>query len=93
MLLPDRFRISIAQGTGILLVERLGDLIAIIIMVAGGRTLFVELCGYLAIGLFLVAADWVFCTSGKLRRLIFLPQRGLRSFIVSPTGRSTWATL
>ena len=46
VLLRSRYRISLSQGAGVLLIERLGDLFAVIVLAIGGLTLFVDLSGY-----------------------------------------------
>jgi uncharacterized protein (TIRG00374 family) len=45
-LLRARHGVSLAQGAGILLIERLGDLLALIVIALGGLTLFFDLRGY-----------------------------------------------
>jgi uncharacterized membrane protein YbhN (UPF0104 family) len=46
VLLRGQYRISLAQGAGVLLIERLGDLFAVIVLAIGGLALFVDLSGY-----------------------------------------------
>jgi uncharacterized protein (TIRG00374 family) len=42
-LLRSQHKISLSQGAGVLLIERLGDLFAIIVLSIGGLTLFIDL--------------------------------------------------
>ncbi len=46
VLLRSQHQISLSQGAGVLLIERLGDLFAVIMLAIGGLTLFVDLSGY-----------------------------------------------
>src|SRR5580698_1005301 len=46
VLLRGQYRISLSQGAGVLLIERLGDLFAVIVLAIGGLALFVDLSGY-----------------------------------------------
>lgn len=46
MLLRSRYKISVSQGAGVLLIERLGDLFAVIALAVGGLPLFVDLSRY-----------------------------------------------
>jgi uncharacterized protein (TIRG00374 family) len=46
VLLRSQHPISLSQGAGILLIERLGDLFAVIVLAMGGLALFVDLSGY-----------------------------------------------
>lgn len=46
LLLRSHYKISLSQGAGVLLIERLGDLFAIIALAIGGLTMFVDLWGY-----------------------------------------------
>ena len=43
LLLRSQHKISLSQGAGVLLIERLGDLFAIIVLSIGGLTLFIDL--------------------------------------------------
>ncbi len=43
VLLRSQHRISLSQGAGVLLIERLGDLFAVIVLAIGGLTLFIDL--------------------------------------------------
>lgn len=49
MLLRSQYKISVSQGAGVLLIERLGDLFAVIALAIGGLTTFVDLSGYLLV--------------------------------------------
>ncbi len=71
-LLRSRFRVSIFEGSGILVIERLGDLAAVILLSAGGLTLFVDLRNYLMIGFVLIFAAASFISLPKLRLLLIL---------------------
>ena len=46
VLLRSQHQISLSQGAGVLLIERLGDLFAVMVLAVGGLTLFVDLSGY-----------------------------------------------
>ncbi len=46
VLLGRRYKISLSEGAGVLLIERLGDLFAVIALAIGGLALFVDLSGY-----------------------------------------------
>ena len=46
VLLRSQYPISLSQGAGVLLIERLGDLFAVMVLAIGGLTLFVDLSGY-----------------------------------------------
>jgi uncharacterized protein (TIRG00374 family) len=43
VLLRSQHKISLSQGAGVLLIERLGDLFAVIVLAIGGLTLFIDL--------------------------------------------------
>ena len=43
VLLRSQHKISLSQGAGVLLIERLGDLFAVIVLTIGGLTLFIDL--------------------------------------------------
>lgn len=55
-LLRSQYKISLSEGAGVLLIERLGDLFAIITLAIGGLTLFADLSGYVLTSLFVVGA-------------------------------------
>lgn len=46
VLLRSQHKISLSQGAGVLLIERLGDLFAVIVLATGGLTLFIDLSSY-----------------------------------------------
>jgi uncharacterized protein (TIRG00374 family) len=46
VLLHSQHDISLSQGAGVLLIERLGDLFAVVVLAIGGLTLFVDLSNY-----------------------------------------------
>jgi uncharacterized protein (TIRG00374 family) len=46
VLLRSQYPISLSQGAGVLLIERLGDLFAVMVLTIGGLSLFVDLSGY-----------------------------------------------
>lgn len=54
VLLRSRFDIPLADGAGVLLVERLGDLLAVMILAAGGLTLLRDGLAYFVAAIFLV---------------------------------------
>ena len=56
VLLRSRFPISLTKGSGILLIERLGDLFAVIALAIGGLTLFVDLSSYVLASVIVVGA-------------------------------------
>jgi uncharacterized membrane protein YbhN (UPF0104 family) len=49
-LLRSHYPVSLSQGAGILLIERFGDLFAVVVLAIGGLTLFVDLWGYVLAG-------------------------------------------
>lgn len=54
VLLRGRYGISLSQGAGVLLIERLGDLFAVITLAIGGLALFVELSRYVLASLIVI---------------------------------------
>jgi uncharacterized protein (TIRG00374 family) len=46
VLLRSQHEISLSQGAGVLLIERLGDLFAVTVLAIGGLTLFIDLSSY-----------------------------------------------
>jgi uncharacterized protein (TIRG00374 family) len=46
VLLRGRYEVSLSQGAGVLLTERLGDLFAVVVLAVGGLTVFVDLSRY-----------------------------------------------
>jgi uncharacterized membrane protein YbhN (UPF0104 family) len=56
MLLRSQHKISLAQGAGVLLIERLGDLFAVIVLAIGGLTFFVDLSSYVVASVFAIGA-------------------------------------
>lgn len=54
VLLRSRHKISLAEGAGVLLIERLGDLFAVIVLAVGGLTLFVDLSSYVLVSVILL---------------------------------------
>jgi uncharacterized protein (TIRG00374 family) len=56
VLLRSRFPISLTKGSGILLIERLGDLFAVIALAIGGLTLFIDLSSYVLASIIVVGA-------------------------------------
>jgi len=56
ILLRSQHKISVAQGAGVLLIERLGDLFAVIALAIGGLTLFVDLSGYVFASVVVIGA-------------------------------------
>ena len=70
-LLRSRYNIPMADTTGVLLVERLEDLLAVMILAAGGLTLLANAWLYFIICLAAVAGITVFVTQEKLHRSFF----------------------
>jgi uncharacterized protein (TIRG00374 family) len=56
VLLRNQHEISLSQGAGVLLIERLGDLFAVVVLAIGGLTLFVDLSHYVLAGVIVVGA-------------------------------------
>ncbi|MFZ2066341.1 MAG: lysylphosphatidylglycerol synthase transmembrane domain-containing protein [Xanthobacteraceae bacterium] len=56
VLLRERYRISLSQGAGVLLIERVGDLFAVMALAVGGLTLFVDLSRYVFASVIVIAA-------------------------------------
>jgi uncharacterized protein (TIRG00374 family) len=54
LLLRGRYEISLTQAAGVLLIERLGDLVAVVILALGGLALFADLDGYFAVAALLI---------------------------------------
>jgi uncharacterized membrane protein YbhN (UPF0104 family) len=74
-LLRSRYRVAMADTAGVLLVERLGDLLAVLILAAGGLTLLADARLRLApfvICLILVGGLTLFLTSERLYRPLFM---------------------
>ncbi len=69
-LLRDRYDISMANVAGVLLTERLGDLIAILLLAIGGLTLLPNAIGYFAVCLAIVLFITAFVLYEKLYRAI-----------------------
>jgi uncharacterized protein (TIRG00374 family) len=68
VLLRTRYNVPLADGAGVLLVERLGDLIAVLILAAGGLTLMTNGPVYFAMVVLLVGAMTVAVSSRKIHR-------------------------
>ena len=56
VLLRSQHRISLSQGAGVLLIERLGDLFAVIVLTIGGLTVFIDLSSYVLVSVIVVGA-------------------------------------
>jgi len=56
VLLRSQHRISLSQGAGVLLIERLGDLFAVIVLAIGGLTVFIDLSSYVLVSVIAVGA-------------------------------------
>ena len=56
VLLRSQHKISLSEGAGVLLIERLGDLFAVIVLAIGGLTLFVDLSSYVLMSVILLGA-------------------------------------
>jgi len=54
VLLRSQHKISLSQGAGVLLIERLGDLFAVIVLSIGGLTLFIDLSSDVLAGVIVV---------------------------------------
>ena len=54
VLLRSRHKIPLSEGAGVLLIERLGDLFAVIVLAIGGLTLFVDLSSYVLVSVILL---------------------------------------
>jgi uncharacterized protein (TIRG00374 family) len=67
-LLRSRYPVAMADTAGVLLVERLGDLLAVLILAAGGLTIAADARLYFAVCLVLVAGLTVFVTGDWLYR-------------------------
>src|ERR1019366_5910517 len=66
VLLRSRFPISLTKGSGILLIERLGDLFAVIALAIGGLTLFIDLSSYVLASVIVVGAVVVLATKSRV---------------------------
>ena len=60
VLLRSRHKISLSQGAGVLLIERLGDVFAIVVLAIGGLTLFIDLSGYVVASIIVVGVGGAF---------------------------------
>lgn len=56
LLLRNRHYVSLSQGAGILLIERLGDLFAVVVLALGGLALFIDLLNYVLASVVMVGA-------------------------------------
>lgn len=78
VLLRERHNVPVADGVGVLLVERLGDLLAVIVLAAGGLAMLADAWIYFVGAALFVAAITVFVSSRRiyepvLTRLAKLP--------------------
>jgi uncharacterized protein (TIRG00374 family) len=82
VLLRSHYKISLSQGVGVLLIERLGDLLAIIVLAIGGLTLFVDLSSYVVASLigFGVVVFLATMSRGVLLRTRAIPKLRTVSF-------------
>ncbi len=69
VLLRNQHQVSLSQGAGVLLIERLGDLFAVIVLAIGGLVLFADLSRYL-LAAFIVAGTVVVLVAK--RRVVLL---------------------
>ncbi len=60
VLLRTRYKTPLAEGVGVLLVERLGDLLAVIILATGGLVLLADAMIYFSLAVLLVGGTAVF---------------------------------
>ena len=70
-LLRARFRVAIADTAGVLLVERLGDLLAVLVLAMGGLSLLASAWLTFLICLIAVAGITIFVTSERIHRPLF----------------------
>jgi glycosyltransferase 2 family protein len=66
VLLRTRYDVPLADGVGVLLVERLGDLLAVLILAAGGLALLADGLVYLLIAALLVVGTTVVVSSRRI---------------------------
>jgi glycosyltransferase 2 family protein len=66
VLLRTRYNVPLADGVGVLLVERLGDLLAVLLLAAGGFTLLAHGLGYLLLSAVLVVGTTVIVGSRQI---------------------------
>ena len=80
VLLRGRYNVSLSQGAGVLLIERLGDLFAVTALAVGGLALFVDLSGYVLASVIAIGAAAFLATNCRvvLVRIRAIPQ--LRNF-------------
>jgi uncharacterized protein (TIRG00374 family) len=69
-LLRTRHDVSLTQGVGILMIERLGDLLALIMLALGGLTLFIDLRGYVIASLVVVGVAALIASQSQIARAI-----------------------
>lgn len=79
-LLRSRYHVSIAQGAGILVIERLGDVLAVMVLAAGGLTLFADLRSYFVVCAVLVAGVAVFASQPAFTHALLARIGGVRKF-------------
>jgi uncharacterized protein (TIRG00374 family) len=76
VLLRSQHRISLSQGAGVLLIERLGDLFAVIVLAIGGLTLFIDLSSYVLVSVIVVGVVALLAAESRvvLVRVLAIPK-------------------
>jgi uncharacterized protein (TIRG00374 family) len=94
-LLRGRNDVSLAEGASILLIERLGDLLAVVLLACGCLVLFVDLRLYIVVGIALVGGVFIATAHGSLSNSVVayltatprLHKIGLKLIKTLDTGR------
>lgn len=93
VLLRTRHQVPLAEGVGVLLVERLGDLLAVIIMATGGLALLADALIYFVISVILVGGMTVFVSVRAIYVPIFCGWQEFPNFRARRINCSGFSTL
>ena len=72
VLLRSRHDVSLSQGAGILLIERLGDLVAVVILAIGGLALFADLRSYVLASVVVVGVAILLASHPTISRVVLM---------------------
>ncbi len=70
VLLRTRYNVPLAEGAGVLLVERLGDLVAVLVLAAGGLALMADSLAYFLVAVLLVGGTTILVSTRAIYRPI-----------------------
>jgi uncharacterized protein (TIRG00374 family) len=95
VLLRGRHEISLAQGAGVLLIERLGDLFAVVVLAIGGLTLFVDLSNYVLASVVVVGVAVFLAAKSRalLARLQAIPKLRNAGLRLTEMLDAVWALM